>query len=66
MGAVPDISGMTYEVGLGGLNDKAANYNASLKAITLGTEYVTQIILNLIVLIVGLWIIGKLSNLSSG
>ena len=33
MGAVPDISGMTSESGLGGLIDKAANYNASLKAV---------------------------------
>ncbi|PKG99226.1 DUF2780 domain-containing protein [Paraglaciecola sp. MB-3u-78] len=33
MGAVPDISGMSSEGGLGGLMDKAANYNASLKAV---------------------------------
>jgi hypothetical protein len=32
MGAVPDISGMTSEGELGGLMDKAANYNDSLKA----------------------------------
>jgi hypothetical protein len=32
MGAVPDISGMTSEGGLGGLMDQAANYNDSLKA----------------------------------
>lgn len=32
------------------------------KVITLGTEYGTQLILALIVLVVGLWIIGKLSN----
>ena len=33
MGAVPDISEMTSEGGLGGLMDKAANYNDSLKAV---------------------------------
>jgi len=33
MGSVPDISEMTSEGGLGGLMDKAANYNASLKAV---------------------------------
>ena len=33
MGAVPDISGMKSEGGLGGLMDKAANYNTSLKAV---------------------------------
>jgi hypothetical protein len=33
MDAVPDISGMTSEGGLGGLMDKAANYNDSLKAV---------------------------------
>jgi hypothetical protein len=33
MGAVPDISEMTSEGGLGGLMDKAANYNDSLKAL---------------------------------
>jgi hypothetical protein len=32
MGSVPDISEMTSEGGLGGLMDKAANYNDSLKA----------------------------------
>jgi L-rhamnose isomerase len=33
MGAVPDISGIKPEGVLGGLMDKAANYNASLKAV---------------------------------
>ena len=33
LGAVPDISGMSPEGGLGGLMDKAANYNTSLKAV---------------------------------
>ena len=33
MGSVPDISEMTSEGGLGGLMDKAANYNDSLKAV---------------------------------
>lgn len=33
MGAVPDISEMTSEGGLGGLMDKAANYNDTLKAV---------------------------------
>jgi hypothetical protein len=33
MGEVPDISEMTSEGGLGGLIDKAANYNESLKAV---------------------------------
>jgi hypothetical protein len=33
MGSVPDISEMTSEGGLGGLMDKAADYNESLKAI---------------------------------
>lgn len=33
MGSVPDISKMTSEGGLGGLMDKAANYNDSLKAV---------------------------------
>lgn len=32
------------------------------KAITLGTEYGTQFILAIVVLVVGLWVIGKLSN----
>jgi hypothetical protein len=32
MSAVPDISEMTSEGGIGGLMDKAANYNDSLKA----------------------------------
>ena len=32
MGAVPDISEVTSEGGIGGLMDKAANYNDSLKA----------------------------------
>jgi len=33
MGAVPDTSGVAPEGGLGGLLDKAANYNDSLKAV---------------------------------
>jgi small conductance mechanosensitive channel len=32
------------------------------KATTLGTEYSTQFILAIVVLVVGLWVIGKLSN----
>jgi small conductance mechanosensitive channel len=32
------------------------------KAITVGTEYGGQLLLALIVLVVGLWVIGKLGN----
>lgn len=54
MGSVPDISEMTSEGGLGGLMDKAANLDDSLKAVNalkkqfeslgLSSEMITQVI----------------------
>jgi hypothetical protein len=54
LGSVPDVSEMTSEGGLGGLMDKAANYNDSLKAVNelkkqfeslgLSPEMITQVI----------------------
>ena len=54
LGAVPDISNMNTKEGLGGLMDKAANYNDSLKAMNdlkkqfesldLSSEKITEVI----------------------